>query len=224
VPGKPLGNRPRRPRRADQLMERVLGGTPQSKPQEVAAAAAQPPPDATELEQSPSPLQQLTDVLADQPLTLYTDDLPQVMAEETAERVAADVVALLLDTGRGVLDVAGGVGLDEKERNATISHDDEAVRTLMREGVRLYRSARSGSGPTSLPGSSAGAFVVAPLLHEGLGFGVLLAGRKQANGQPAPAFSDGETNEILAFARDATPLLRTAVLLRYCKAKLQTPD
>jgi hypothetical protein len=65
---------------------------------------------------------------------------------------------------------------------------------------------------------------VAPLLYEGLGFGVLLAGRKRVNGKPASPFNDNDTQEIVAFTHEATPLLRTAVLLRYLKARLQAQD
>jgi capsular polysaccharide biosynthesis protein len=204
-------------------MAQILSGSAQPEP-EGASDIPWSKMHGTEFEQLPARLQHLTDTLAHQPLTLYTDDMPQVVAEETARRLAADVVALLFDNGRGVLDVAGGVGLDEDEWSATIRHDDEAVRALLREGIGHYHRAQPGFQHTSLPGRSAEAFVMTPLLHQGLGFGVLLAGRKRVNGQPAPPFSDSETEWIVDFARDATPMLRTAVLLRYLKVRLQALD
>jgi capsular polysaccharide biosynthesis protein len=220
---RPLGDPPYHRPSVDQAMGRVLGGAP--RPETGASAAAiQSQIDRLGFEQLPIRLQKLANVLADQPLSIYTDNMPQAMAEQTAERLAADVVALLLDNGRGVLDVAGGVGLDEDEWGATIRHDDEVVHSLLRNGVGPYRRAQLAFKDTSLPGDSAEAFVVAPLLHEGLGFGILLAGRKRVNGQPASPFNDSDTQEIVAFAQEATPLLRTAVLLRYLKARLQAQD
>jgi hypothetical protein len=109
-----------------------MGDTPHPEA-EASAAAIQSPIDGAGFEQLPTRLQKLANVLADQPLSIYTDNMPQVMAEQTAERLAADVVALLLDNGRSVLDVAGGVGLDEDEWGATIRHDDEVVHSLLRE-------------------------------------------------------------------------------------------
>jgi hypothetical protein len=201
----------------------VLGGAP--RPETGASAAAiQSQIERLRFEQLPIRLQKLANVLADQPLSIYTDNMPQAMAEQTAERLAADVVALLLDNGGGVLDVAGGVGLDEDEWGATIRHDDKTLHSLFREGVGPYRRAQLAFKDTSLPGDSTEALLVAPLLHEGLGFGILLAGRKRVNGQPASPFNDRDTQEIVAFAQEATPLLRTAVLLRYLKARLQAQD
>jgi hypothetical protein len=217
---RPLGDPPYSRLSVDQAMGRVLGGAP--RPEAGASVAAvQSQIDGVGFEQLPTRLQKLAKVLADQPLSIYTDNMPQAIAEQTAERLAADVVALLLDNGRGVLDVAGGVGLEQDEWGATIRHDDEVLHSLLRNGVVRYRGAQLAFKNASLPGGSAEALVVAPLLHEGLGFGVLLAGRKRVNGQPASRFTDGDTQEIVAFAREATPLLRTAVLLRYLKAKLQ---
>jgi hypothetical protein len=223
VPEPPFDDQPYRRLSVRQAMDRVRDGALRSEA-EASAPAIQSPIDGAGFEQLPARLQKLANVLADQPLSIYTDEMPQVMAEQTAERLAADVVALLLDNGRGILDVAGGVGLDENEWSATIRHDDEAVHSLLREGVGLYRRAQLGFEHTSLPGGSAEAFVVAPLLHEGLGFGVLLAGRKRVNGQPASPFNDSDTEEMIDFTHEATPLLRTAVLLRYLKTRLQAPD
>jgi capsular polysaccharide biosynthesis protein len=220
---RPHGDPPYRRLSVGQAMGRVLGGTP--RPETGASAAAtEPQIDGDGFEQLPARLEKLANVLADQPLSIYTDNMPQAMAEQTAERLAADVVALLLDNGRGILDVAGGVGLDEDEWAATISHDDQVVHSLLRNGVARYRRAQLGFKDSSLPVGSAEAFMVAPLLYEGLGFGVLLAGRKRVNGKPASPFNDNDTQEIVAFTHEATPLLRTAVLLRYLKARLQAQD
>jgi capsular polysaccharide biosynthesis protein len=223
VPEPPLDDPSQRRPSVRQAMGRVLGG-PLRPEATSSAAATQSPLDAAGFEQLPARLEKLANVLADQPLSIYTDNMPQAMAEQTAERLAADVVALLLDNGRGILDVAGGVGLDEDEWAATISHDDQVVHSLLRNGVARYRRAQLGFKDSSLPVGSAEAFMVAPLLYEGLGFGVLLAGRKRVNGKPASPFNDNDTQEIVAFTHEATPLLRTAVLLRYLKARLQAQD
>jgi GAF domain-containing protein len=60
-----------------------------------------------------------------------------------------------------------------------------------------------------------------PLVHEQLGFGVLLAGRRRAaTAVAAQVFSDEEVEALMGFADDAASSLRTAVLLRHLKHQL----
>jgi hypothetical protein len=99
------------------------------------------------------------------------------------------------------------------------------MRSLLREGVQVSHGPdRVGSGVLRVPGSRAEAFVVVPMVHEGLVFGLLSVGRTRASGRPAPEFNDSEVEEILALARRVTPFLRTAVLLRYLKLRLRAVD
>jgi GAF domain-containing protein len=72
-----------------------------------------------------------------------------------------------------------------------------------------------------IPGSRAETLVMVPLVHEQLGFGVLLAGRRHAaTSLPAQVFTDEEVEALMGFAEDAASSLRTAVLLRHLKHQL----
>jgi GAF domain-containing protein len=67
--------------------------------------------------------------------------------------------------------------------------------------------------------------VMVPLVHEQLGFGVLIVGRgRNPQGTPSQAFSDEEVESLMNFADDAASSLRTAVLLRHLKHQLNPTD
>jgi len=156
----------------------------------------QTPDQAPDFERLTRSIERVSEVLGDQPVEFYERDLPQIAAAETARRVRADIVVLLLDNGEGLLEVSGGVGLVE---------DTDRVRGAL----------------AGIPGSRAETLVMVPLVHEQLGFGVLLAGRRHATtGLPAQVFTDEEVEAMMGFAEDAASSLRTAVLLRHLKHQL----
>jgi hypothetical protein len=182
----------------------------------------QTPDQAPDFERLTRSIERVSEVLGDQPVEFYERDLPQIAAAETARRVRADIVVLLLDNGEGLLEVSGGVGLTPAERRMTVDYGRDVMRELFRAGVGLVEDTDRVRGALAgIPGSRAETLVMVPLVHEQLGFGVLLAGRRHAaTSLPAQVFTDEEVEALMGFAEDAASSLRTAVLLRHLKHQL----
>ncbi|HJW60872.1 MAG TPA: GAF domain-containing protein, partial [Actinomycetota bacterium] len=168
-------------------------------------------------------IESVTEALGGQPLEFYERDLPQIAAAETARRVRADVVVLLLDNGEGVMEVSGGVGLTPAERRLNVEYSRDVMRELFRAGVGLIEDTDRVRGALAgIPGSRAETLVMVPLVHERLGFGVLMAGRNRSQtGVPTEVFTDAEIEVLMGFADAAAASLRTAVLLRHLKGQLR---
>jgi hypothetical protein len=195
---------------------------------EARAPAASAPPDqdptpVADFDRLTASIETVTQALGGQPLEFYERDLPQIAAAETARRVRADVVVLLLDNGEGLMEVSGGVGLTPAERRLQVAYGREVMRELFRAGVGLVEDTDRVRGALAgIPGSRAETLVMVPLVHERLGFGVLMAGRlRSPGGVPTEGFSDGEVEVLLGFADAAAASLRTAVLLRHLKGQLR---
>jgi hypothetical protein len=104
-----------------------------------------------------------------------------------------------------------------------VDYNRDVMRELFRAGVGLVEDTDRVRGALAgIPGSRAETLVMVPLVHERLGFGVLIAGRRRSpNGQPTAVFTDQEVEALMNFADDAAPSLRTAVLLRHLKRQLK---
>ena len=135
----------------------------------------------------------------------------------------AEVVVLLLDNGEGLMEVSGGVGLTPAERRLSVEYSRDVMRELFRAGVGLVEDTDRVRGALAgIPGSRAETLVMVPLVHERLGFGVLMAGRNRSQtGVPTEVFSDAEIEVLMGFADAAAASLRTAVLLRHLKGQLR---
>jgi len=168
-------------------------------------------------------IESVTEALGGQPLEFYERDLPQIAAAETARRVRADVVVLLLDNGEGLMEVSGGVGLTPAERRLSVEYSRDVMRELFRAGVGLIEDTDRVRGALAgIPGSRSETLVMVPLVHERLGFGVLMAGRNRSQtGVPTEVFTDAEIEVLMGFADAAAASLRTAVLLRHLKGQLK---
>jgi len=215
---------PPRQKKGRGLLQRLTAGLrPEPSPTGLGQPAEQVGDPAADFERLSSSIEQVSDVLGDQPLEFYERDLPQIAAAETARRVRADVVVLLLDNGEGLLEVSGGVGLTPAERRMNVDYNRDVMRELFRAGVGLVEDTDRVRGALAgIPGSRAETLVMVPLVHERLGFGVLIAGRRRsANGQHMAVFTDQEVEALMNFADDAAPSLRTAVLLRHLKRQLK---
>ncbi len=163
----------------------------------------------------------VAEALGGQPPEFYERDLPQRVIEQTAERTKADIVALLLDNGEGVLEVWAGTGLSAAERRLRVDYTREVIRELFRVGVGLIDSTeRDRSALAAIPGSEAETLAMVPLVHHGLGFGTIIAGRRQQPSGPPPPFSDPEVETLMDLANDLAPSLRTAVLVRKLRRQL----
>jgi hypothetical protein len=225
--GAALGGRERGPepkprgRRARNLLRFTAPKRPEHTERDAAAPDAPAPlADFDRLTQS---IESVTEALGGQPLEFYERDLPQIAAAETARRVRADVVVLLLDNGEGTMEVSGGVGLTPAERRLSVEYSRDVMRELFRAGVGLIEDTDRVRGALAgIPGSRAETLVMVPLVHERLGFGVLMAGRNRSQtGLPTEVFSDTEIEVLMGFADAAAASLRTAVLLRHLKGQLK---
>jgi len=191
--------------------------TPQ--PQVAAVGGAWVGADPDRLGQS---IKSLTAALGGQPTKFYERDLPQISASEIAKRVRADVIVVLLDNGQGIMEVSGSVGLTADERQLSVEYSRDVVRELFRAGVGLIEDTdRIRGALAGIPGSLAQTLILVPLVHERLGFGVLMAGRNRSTtGKPAEVFTDRDAQALMGFARANVESLRTAVLLRRLKGQL----
>jgi hypothetical protein len=192
--------------------------TPQPQVSAVGGASIGADPDR--LGQS---IERLTAALGGQPTKVYERDLPQVAASEIAKRVRADVTVLLLDNGQGIMEVSGDVGLTADERQLSVEYSRDLMRELFRAGVGLIEDTDRVRGALAgIPGSRAETMILVPLVHERLGFGVLMAGRdRNTTGKPAEVFTERDVQALMGFARANAESLRTAVLLRRLKGQLR---
>jgi len=164
----------------------------------------------------------MAEALGGESTEFYERDLPQIAASEIAKRVRADVIVLLLDNGQGVMEVSGDVGLTPDERQLNVEYSRDVMRELFRAGVGLIEDTDRVRGAlVGIPGSRAETLILVPLVHERLGFGVLMAGRdRSSTGAPAEVFIDRDVQALLGFADAVAESLRTAVLLRHLKGQL----
>jgi hypothetical protein len=209
-----------RSRRAWNLRRFTSSRRPETpEPQAPAAREAAVGADLDRLSQS---IASVTESLGGQSTEFYERDLPQIAASEIAKRVRADVIVLLLDNGQGIMEVSGEVGLTPDERQLSVEYSRDVMRELFRAGVGLIEDTDRVRGALAgIPGSRAETLILVPLVHERLGFGVLMAGRERSTtGAPAEVFTDRDVQALMGFADAVAESLRTAVLLRHLKGQL----
>ena len=148
--------------------------------------------------------------------SLQDRDLPQSVAVEIAERLAADVVVVLLDNGEGLMEVSGGVGLTPADVRQSVEYSHDAMRQLFRTSLRLIVDTNQvGQALAGIPGSHAQRLLKAMLVHDHSWFGVLIAGRNRSRaGVPTEMFTGGDVRSLVAISEAATPSLHAVVLLR----------
>jgi hypothetical protein len=221
APGEDAPDRRHRGRRARSLLRFTAPKRPEATERE--AAASDEPQPLADFDRLTASIESVTEALGGQPLEFYERDLPQIAAAETARRVRADVVVLLLDNGEGLMEVSGGVGLTPAERRLSVEYSRDVMRELFRAGVGLIEDTDRVRGALAgIPGSRSETLVMVPLVHERLGFGVLMAGRNRSQtGVPTEVFTDAEIEVLMGFADAAAASLRTAVLLRHLKGQLR---
>ena len=210
----------KRSRRAWNLRRFTASRRPETpQPQVAAVGGASVGADPDRLSRS---IKSLTAALGGQPIEFYERDLPQIAASEIAKRVRADVIVVLLDNGQGIMEVSGGVGLTADERQLSVEYNRDIMRELFRAGVGLIEDTDRVRGALAdIPGGRAQTLILVPLVHERLGFGVLMAGRdRSTTGKPAEVFTDRDVQGLMGFAHAIAESLRTAVLLRRLKGQL----
>jgi hypothetical protein len=214
------GDQDKRSRRAWNLRRFTASRRPETpQPQAPVARGASVGADPDRLGQS---IASLTAALGGQPTKFYERDLPQIAASEIAKRVRADVIVVLLDNGQGIMVVSGDVGLTPDERQLSVEYSLDVMRELFGAGVGLIEDTDRVRGALAgIPGSRAETLILVPLVHERLGFGVLMAGRdRSTTGKPAEVFTDRDVQALMGFAHANAESLRTAVLLRRLKGQL----
>ena len=212
----------KRSRRAWNLRRFTSPRRPETPEPEVPAARAASV--GVGLDRLTQSIESVTDALGGKSPEFYERDLPQIAAAEIAKRVHADVIVLLLDNGQGIMEVSGEVGLTPDERRLSVEYGRDVMRELFRAGVGLIEDTNRVRGAVAgIPGSGAETLILVPLVHERLGFGVLMAGRERSkSGAPAEVFTDRDVQALLGFADAVAESLRTAVLLRHLKEQLST--
>jgi hypothetical protein len=153
-------------------------------------------------------------------------EAPQAVATRLAERLRADVVALMLDNGEGALETAGGVGLTPAERRLQVEYGHDVLCEVFRVGVGLIGDTGRVRGIINgIPFGHADTLIMVPLAYKGHGFGVLLAGRhRRQPGDPQGEFTEVEIEALMDFGEDVAPALRSAVLLRRLKGQLDVAE
>jgi membrane protease YdiL (CAAX protease family) len=161
--------------------------------------------DASQIGQSPStaPLQEDGDPL-------------QSLAVDIARRLPADVVALLLDNGEGVMEVFGGVGLTPLDWRLSVDYSIDVMRELSRTSITLIEDVNPvRQALVGIPGSQAKTLLMTMLVQDHDWIGVLIAGHRRSQaGVAAQAFTDDDVRTLIAIADTASPSLHTVVLLR----------
>jgi capsular polysaccharide biosynthesis protein len=174
-----------------------------------------------DFDQIATSVQELFHYLDGPPQRLYEEDLPQLAAEEIAHRFQVDLAVVLLDNA-GEVQPMGSVGL-RATRTGTIDRGARRlIETAVRTGPRLVdddelvRLASSGLG-----GDQADSLALVPLIRDQVGFGVLVAGRRDTDDKGSP-LTEAEVQEIAACTRDIVPYLWAWLLLRNLKLRLRT--
>jgi capsular polysaccharide biosynthesis protein len=179
-----------------------------------------PPPGDGSAERSGHELRDMFIRLKEQfgaaPLDWYVHNLPQVLAEELTMRVSTEFAAILRDNAAGSFEVAGGFGLTAEEQGAVVSREHDVLRQALAEGVAIFQdsNSRSPTAAAGLPGSqSVEALVVVPLVEGSSWLGMLLVGRRSANGHNVAEFSDQEIEHIILYAMEIASKLQALLLL-----------
>jgi hypothetical protein len=153
---------------------------------------------------------------------LYEENLPQLAADEIAQRFRLDLVAILLDNA-GEVQTMGSVGL-RASRTGTLDHGvRHLIEVAARNGPRLVdhdELVRLAS--TGLGADQADSLALVPLIRDHVGFGVLVAGRRQTDDMIVMPISDREVEDIGDSTRDMVPYLWAWLLLRNLKLRLRT--
>jgi hypothetical protein len=209
----------KRSRRAWNLRRFTATRRPETPQPHAAARGASVGADLDRLSRS---IESLTAALGGQSAEFYERDLPQIAASEIAKRMRAHVIVVLLDNGQGIMEVSGAVGLTPDERQLSVEYSRDVMRELFRAGVGLIEDTDRVRGALAgIPGSLAETLILVPLVHERLGFGVVMAGRdRSTTGKPADVFTDRDVQALMGFADAIAESLRTAVLLRRLKGQL----
>jgi hypothetical protein len=150
---------------------------------------------------------------------LYEQNIPQLVAEEIAHRFPVDHVVVALSSGEE-FQATGSVGLSTSQLH-TSQHLGKLIDEAMQTGPRLLRDDERARLAADGLGVQTESLALVPIVHHPVGFGVLLAGRRDSTGEAAP-LSDLEVEQIATTTRDVTNYLWAWLLIRNLKLRLDT--
>jgi uncharacterized protein involved in exopolysaccharide biosynthesis len=174
-----------------------------------------------DFDQIATSVQELFHFLEGPPSRLYEEDLPQLAAEEIAHRFRVDLTTILLDNA-GEVQTMGSVGLRAGRPGSIERSLRPLIEAATRTGPRMIdydEVVRLAS--TGLGADQADSLALVPLVRDGIGFGVLVAGRRRTDDK-VPPLTEVEVQEIAACMGDIVPYLWAWLLLRNLKLRLRT--
>jgi capsular polysaccharide biosynthesis protein len=152
-----------------------------------------------------------------EPLDFYLQALPQAIAEEIPADVSADMVAVLLDDGKGSFRVAGSVGLNAAEQHAVVDQNHEQLRQALWNGVTVLQGTEHAvaAGAAGIPGAQTlEALIIMPLVQGQTWLGMLLIGRRASEGRHATPFGNEEIADALLCGSELAALIQSLFLAK----------
>jgi capsular polysaccharide biosynthesis protein len=158
-------------------------------------------------------LQEVMETLRVDGWSVAQQSLPQLEAEKAAQHFGLEVAVILLDDGRGRLEVAGEVGLDPIERDKAIRYDRDIWGEVFDGGPRrAAEEDRTMFAEAGIPRDAAESLFMVPLVHDDVGFGLLLV-NMHTNGDGPTKVDDRRIEGVTAYAGVIVPTLWSWVLL-----------
>jgi capsular polysaccharide biosynthesis protein len=158
-------------------------------------------------------LQEVMETLQVDGWSVAQQSLPQLEAEKAAQHFGLEVAVILLDDGRGRLEVAGEVGLDPIERDKAIRYDRDIWGEVFDGGPRrAAEEDRTMFAEAGIPRDAAESLFMVPLVHDDVGFGLLLV-NMHTNGDGPTKVDDRRIEGVTAYAGVIVPTLWSWVLL-----------
>ena len=175
-----------------------------------------------DFDQVATSIQQLFRSLDGPPRKLYEENLPEMVVEQIAQSFPVDLAVLLLKTDDGVRTM-GSVGPKAVSKDALDHAAWDLIEDAASSGPRLvYLDELRSLAGTGLEREENVSLALVPLVRDQVGFGVLLAGRRQYGAGDVAQLGDDEVEQIAAATYDMVPYLWAWLLLRSLKLRLRT--
>jgi hypothetical protein len=173
-----------------------------------------------DFDQVATSIQQLFRSLDGPPLKLYEENLPRLVVEQIAQSFPVDLVVILLKTDDGVRTM-GSVGPKKVSKDVLDHAAWDLIEDAATSGPRLvYLDEMRSLAGSGLEREEDVSLALVPLVRDQVGFGVLLAGRRQNGDGDTSQLGDEEVEQIAAATYDMVPYLWAWLLLRSLKLRL----
>jgi uncharacterized protein involved in exopolysaccharide biosynthesis len=173
-----------------------------------------------DFDQVATSIQQLFRSLDGPPLKLYEENLPRLVVEQIAQSFPVDLVVILLKTDDGVRTM-GSVGPKKVSKDVLDHAAWDLIEDAATSGPRLvYLDEMRSLAGSGLEREEDVSLALVPLVRDQVGFGVLLAGRRQNGDGDTSQLGDEEVEQIAAATYDMVPYLWAWLLVRSLKLRL----